>query len=187
MLCQLQLRYHNVLVFLAVGVQDCVVLSNTLCHLGNYEIVPPVLLPLLTQQQISLFVCWRGRLHWVLLVTPLWALIPWRNIHMCNFERLVLIGMMHPSGCSWSCLICEHGFLHPDWKPDSQGVCWAFYGRFTKYELTRRLVVRVSAFYQHEKRNRLGGRERFAKECERLRTDDIVRIGDLQSWRDYSS
>ena len=120
MLCQLQLRYHNVLVFLAVGVQDCVVLSNTLCHLGNYEIVPPVLLPLLTQQQISLFVCWRGRLHWVLLVTPLWALIPWRNIHMCNFERLVLIGMMHPSGCSWSCWMRETWFLHRDWKLDSR-------------------------------------------------------------------
>ena len=47
--------------------------------------------------------------------------------------------------------------------------------------LTRRLVVRVSVFSQHEKRNRLGKIERFAERSDRMRTDNIVQICDLQS------
>ena len=122
MLFWLLSNYRNGLVFLVVGVQGCVMLFETLYHLGNFGIVPPILLRPLTPQRISLFAYWRGRLRWGLLVAHLWALIPWKSNRMCGFGHSVPIGMMHPSECSWSCRICGIVFLHPDSTPGSRGV-----------------------------------------------------------------
>jgi len=110
MLFQLPLHYHNGLVFLVVGVQGCVMLFDTLCHLGRFEIMPQVLLLLLRLQRISLFVYWYGRHRWELLGVLLKASIPWKNICTCDFGSLVQISMTHPNGCSWSCPTCGSGF-----------------------------------------------------------------------------